>query len=60
MPFQMLYMESSSLVLQSKDYLELAGHCWLHDHGDTVAAANLLHERKVSLLNAKEKKKKKV
>lgn len=47
------------MVLQGKYYPELAGHCWLHGHGDIVAAANLLHEKKLLLLNAKKKKKKK-
>lgn len=56
MPFQKLFTELFSVVLQGKDYLELVGHCWLHGHGDIVAAASLLCERKLSLLNAKRKK----
>lgn len=56
MPFQKLFTELFSVVLQGKDYLELVGHCWLHGHGDIVAAASLLCETKLSLLNAKRKK----
>lgn len=46
------------MVLQGKDYLELVGHCCLHSHRDITAAASLLCDRKLSLLNAKREKKK--
>lgn len=47
------------MVLQGKDYPELVGHCWLHGHGDYMAAASLLCGRKLSLLNAEREKNKK-
>lgn len=59
MPFQKLFTESFSMVLQGKDYPELVGHSWLHGHGDYMAAASLLCGRKLSLLNAEREKNKK-